>query len=479
MTKDCIRKFSNNELPELTQLINLLNMSDVFSGDFILQGRDPLIYSPHRLGYASAIAQASNAILAAALWEKRTGQVNQIFMNVIDALHHLHDSHYLWQNGYKLEVGADRAPINSFFKCKDNRFIHTIAGPPYIWLLNDYLNFFDCGNNKDSFEREFSKWNSFELEEALSAAKLPACVARTKCEWSAHPVGKFLSKIPVISIEKVSEGKPVKFSPEPKACLSGINALDFTHVLAGPLCSSNLAQFGAKVLHISSPEYRDSLSQNLIGNFGKKNAYLNLKEKHDKDLMFQLVKKSDVFCASYRPSVVKKFSLDMESISNINTRGIVYMSISCYGDGHEWSDRPGFETIGQACTGFSMTEAEARNSKKPLFSPVFYLNDPLTAYFAFSGILAALYRRSTEGGSYHVKVSLVRTGMWVTDLGYIPNEDYRDLPESDNYPANFQETNTIYGVIKKLKECYHFDNMPYSNNPEIFPFGASLPSFDD
>ena len=85
------------------------------------------------------------------------------------------------------------------------------GGPPYPKLLKGYLNFFDCGYNKKSIAREAAKWDSEDLEEALTKAGLPACRALTREEWLAHPQGVALSAAPAIEIEKIADGPPVMF----------------------------------------------------------------------------------------------------------------------------------------------------------------------------------------------------------------------------------------------------------------------------
>jgi crotonobetainyl-CoA:carnitine CoA-transferase CaiB-like acyl-CoA transferase len=84
------------------------------------------------------------------------------------------------------------------------------------------------------------------------------------------------------------------------------------------------------------------------------------------------------------------------------------MTANVYGHSGPWSERPGFEQNGQVASGFASKEGE---SAKTRFSPVYYLADLMTGYSAAAGMMAALLRRSIEGGSYHVKLSLARSAM--------------------------------------------------------------------
>ena len=93
------------------------------------------------------------------------------------------------QSGYPSNVGAEFVQVNGIFATRDGRYLMLESGPPYRKLLNGYLNFFDCGNNRQSFAREVATWNAEDLEQALSHAGLPACRAFTHGEWLAHPQG--------------------------------------------------------------------------------------------------------------------------------------------------------------------------------------------------------------------------------------------------------------------------------------------------
>jgi crotonobetainyl-CoA:carnitine CoA-transferase CaiB-like acyl-CoA transferase len=172
--------------------------------------------------------------------------------------------------------------------------------PPYPKLLKGYLNFFDCGYNKQSSAREVAKWDSADLEEDLSKAGLPTCRAFTREEWLAHPQGARLGRVPVIEIEKISEGRPVPFEAGTISPLEGLRVLDFTHVLAGPRSARTLAEYGADVLHISSPFYPDTFAQHLGVDIGTRCAYLDLRESADLVEMKRLARRADVVTTTSR-----------------------------------------------------------------------------------------------------------------------------------------------------------------------------------
>ena len=400
-----IQRLSAGDLKPLADLIDHLALASHFPGDAVLYGADPVIRSPHHLGEASAMVNLLIGIAGAAIWHARTGQQTDIEIDIIDALHYLHPTHYIYQQGQPISVGVEFVDVNGMFLCRDNRYVMIEGGPPYLKELKGYLNFFDCGYNKKSIAREVAKWDSAELEEALAKAGLPVSRSSTREEWLSHAQGIALSEAPVIEIEKIAEGPPVPFDAGATSPLQGIRVLDFTHVLAGPRSARTLAEYGADVLHITSPAFPDTFAQHLGVDEGKKCAYLDLRGAADRETMLRLARRADVFTNSYRPGVTKHFGLSPAELAATSEHGIVCMDVNAFGHSGPWAERPGYDQVAQAATGFAAKEGEP---DKPKVSPVFYLGDPITGDFAAAGMMAALLRRSIEGGSYHVKVSLAR-----------------------------------------------------------------------
>jgi crotonobetainyl-CoA:carnitine CoA-transferase CaiB-like acyl-CoA transferase len=459
-------RLSEGHLPVLAALASELDLTA--PDDAVIVGAGPLVRSPHRLAEAAAYGLLLEATGASSIWQLRKGKTASLHVELVDALHAIHSTHYLRQSGYSLSVGAEFVPTNGLYRCKDGRFIMIEAGPPYPKLERGYLDFFDCGNNRAALAREIANHDSEDLQETLSALGLPACVARTRQEWLGHPQGSVLAKTPLIEIEKLAEGPPRAFQREASFPLTGVRVLDMTHVLAGPRSTRSLAQYGADVLHISSPYHRDVVSQNLLVNMGKRSAYLLLTEEADLAQMHSLAAQADVFACSYRPAVARRFGLDPPSLAK-KSDGLIYLSISAYGHDGPWKDRPGFDQNGQVASGFSVTEG---GDEPPRFSAVFYLNDELTGYLAAAGMMAALLRRAREGGSYHVRLSLVRTAMWVQELGYADKRDYQNLPDKDEYPAKLQTIDTVYGPITELAREVESGGMPSLTLSHVRPFGA-------
>ncbi|QCT19537.1 hypothetical protein FEM41_07660 [Jejubacter calystegiae] len=470
------RTLASGELFPLSCLLETLHLGSDIWGSVTLEGEDPVIQSPHYLGEASASAHLSIGVAGAAIWKERTGKTTDITINILDALNHLHPTHFVQQQGKMINVGAEFVPVNGLFRCRDERHIMLEAGPPYTKLQKGYQNFFDCGDNKVSYTREVAQWESFALEEALSCAGLPACRTFTPEEWRSHPQGKLLAETPVVEIVKISDGDPVPFmhTGELTAPLAGVKVLDFTHVLAGPRSARTLAEYGADVLHISTHQHPDTFSQHLGVDVGKRCAYLDMNSPVDREKMGWLLEDADVFTTTYRTSVNDRFGLTPEQAANKSRRGIIYMSANAYGHRGPWAFRPGFDQNAQVASGFAYTEGGGNN---PCFSPVFYLADLITGYLAAAGMMAALLRRAREGGSYHVRLSLARSVMWVQELGLLDTCMQSHLPAKDTYRPRLVSYDSVYGTITNLAPPLTFSTLKLPQTTWIEPYGASEASW--
>jgi crotonobetainyl-CoA:carnitine CoA-transferase CaiB-like acyl-CoA transferase len=150
------------------------------------------------------------------------------------------------------------------------------------------------------------------------------------------------------------------------------------------------------------------------------------------------------------------------------------MTANAYGHEGPWSERPGFDQNGQVASGFAVKEG---GSGPPKFSPVFYLADLMTGYFAAAGMMTALLRRSIEGGSYNVKLSLARSAMWVQELGFLPPDQQAEIPAEDEYPSKLSTLDSVYGPLSFLAPPIHFSNLKLPVATSLEPYGASPPQW--
>jgi hypothetical protein len=103
----------------------------------------------------------------------------------------------------------------------------------------------------------------------------------------------------------------------------------------------------------------------------------------------------------------------------------------------------------------------------------------MAGYFAAAGMMAALLRRSIEGGSYHVKISLARSVMWVQELGFLEIAAHASLPEKDSYPTKMASIDSVYGKLSFLAPPLVFTNLALPDEWSLTPYGADAPEWRD
>ena len=166
-----------------------------------------------------------------------------------------------------------------------------------------------------------------------------------------------------------------------------------------------------------------------------------------REKMHRLASRADVFTNSYRPGVTSRFGLIPAQLAASSERGIICMDINAFGHSGPWARRPCFDQVAQAAIGFAAKEGEP---DKPRFSPVIYVGDLMASYFAAAGMMAALLRRSIEGESYHVKISLARSEMWVQELGFLDTSSQKSIPANDTYPVKMTSHQLIRFSVNYL-----------------------------
>ncbi|WP_085522248.1 CaiB/BaiF CoA transferase family protein [Tuberibacillus sp. Marseille-P3662] len=204
--------------------------------------------------------------------------------------------------------------------------------------------------------------------------------------------------------------------------LEGIRVLDASQIMAGPYCTMVLSDMGADVTKIEKINGGDDSRQ--MGpyvngestcffqiNRNKKSVGLNLKDDQGKAIFYQLIKESDVFVENYRPGVTKSLGIDYDTVKEINP-GIIYCSISGYGQTGPYSHKGGFDLVAQGMSGImSMTGEPGKRPQKSGIA-VYDIGAGITAVYS---ILAAYIHKTKTGKGQLVDVSLAESGLpWFT-----------------------------------------------------------------
>lgn len=140
--------------------------------------------------------------------------------------------------------------------------------------------------------------------------------------------------------------------------LKGVRVIDLSELAPGPFCTMFLADMGADVIKVERPK-GDPVRRMIPGvyeafNRNKQSIVLNLKNEAGRGLLFRLIEKADVFVESFRPGVLQRLGVGYEKVKSIN-EGIVYCSISGYGQDSPYSDWPGHDINYCAVAGIWMS----------------------------------------------------------------------------------------------------------------------------
>ena len=206
-------------------------------------------------------------------------------------------------------------------------------------------------------------------------------------------------------------------------CLAGLRVLDFSTTIAGPHCARMLADMGAEVIKIETtegetmrtrPPLRDGCSS-VFGqlNVGKKSLVLDLKSPRGLDVVRRLVGSADIVLENFRPGVMQRLKLDYESLRALNS-GLIYCSISGYGQSGPSADLPAYAPVIHAASGYEMAHlAYQPGRERPDYCGIYHA-DVLTGVYAFGAISSALYQRSRTGRGQHIDVSMLESMLSLT-----------------------------------------------------------------
>lgn len=472
-------------------LDSLLEIGEIKPKDDLnlkITGKDPVTDSPWRIGEAAATSLAAQAAAISEIWDIRKGspQEQRIDIDITDAALSTLRCNYMRQNGYTVPLPDIDYPTVGMYQTRDSKFVFINGGYPA--LRRGILRMLNCPDDRNAIAAALLKWNAPDIEKEMQNNGYCCAMCRSPEEWIQSEHGKALygsiyadGIIKPLEIEKITDSAPQPFSPlkNNERPLSGINVLDITHVLAGPTCGMMLAEQDADVMRINGPQTPTILPFVMDTGHGKLNSQIDLKSEAGKSLLWDLIENGgDVLSYSYRPGKLESLGFSPENIAEKlkkRNRGIIYASINCYGHTGPWKDLPGWEQLAQASTGLAYVQG---GSSGPRLLPT-YPDDYITGYLAAYGILAALIRRSKEGGSYHVKVSLCATAMWLQSFGKVSPDCLPPKKIDDKKIRELMITNdaTGYGSLSYFGHPVKYsDTKAHWSRPTV-PIGFNKPQW--
>ena len=191
--------------------------------------------------------------------------------------------------------------------------------------------------------------------------------------------------------------------------------------------------------------------------------------------MRALVAGADILSQGYRPSALASLGFAAEQAARLSP-GIVYVSLSAYGHAGPWAERRGFDSLVQTATGFNHAEGQAAGSDGPKELPAQML-DHATGYLMAFGAMMAKARQSREGGSWHVRVSLARTGRWLWYLGRIADGLKTQDLKADAITPFLQESSSGFGPLRAVSHSAALSKTPAFWMRPAMPLGSHPPQW--
>ena len=402
----------------------------------ILTGSDPVFPSSFAVGTAAQVSMAAASGLAAEIGHSRGLPQQTVTVNALEAA--IECTGYFTLNG---KTTPSFAELSGLYQCSDGWLrIHANFDHHRDTALTTLGLPAGPDVTRSKVERSALAWNIDKLESAIIDNDGACAGVRTFEEWDALPQSQSVATLPLVEISKIGEADS-KTLPAPnkeQLPLSGVRILDLTRILAGPVSGRTLAGYGAEVMLINSPELPniDNIAET---SRGKYSAHIDLNTASGQHSMHRLLSDCHVFTQGYRPGAMDTHGLSAHELAD-RYPGIIYTSLSAYGRSGPWNTRRGFDSLLQSASGFNMAEASAMGNDRPTALPMQIL-DYASGFLMAFGTQAALQKQLNEGGSWHVQVSLARTGHWLRSMGQEVDWCSCETPDSapylKAYPSNY------------------------------------------
>lgn len=395
--------------------------------------------------------------------QRNRSQVQTVTVPLQNAVIEFKSEHLYLLNGEK--PPSSWGPISGLYKTSDG-YVRVHANFPNHH--NGTLELLGCPKDAEKTEvsRAISTWRSVDLETAAANNKLVISALRSFAEWDITPQAKAVSDFP-ITIRKIAEGSPGlpdRSAPGNDKCLRNLRVLEMSRVIAAPVAGKTLAAHGADVLWVTSPNLPDLPALDKDVGRGKRTAQFDLNQPGEVECLLDLMDHADVFLQSYRPGSLAAKGLDAENIlARRKGRPIVIANLSAYGTSGSWANRRGFDSLVQTCSGINVSEAEHYGEGE--FARVLPCQalDHASGYFLATGVMAALYKQATEGGSYSVEVTLAGTMRYLRSLGQYEGktgfaaDNYKSF---EDVPPEFTETrDSAFGKLQSIKHSVSIDRL--------------------
>ncbi len=460
----------------LDELLRFAALTDARQDALEITGSDPVLPTRFRIGAAAAAAVAASATAAAELWRLRARRARRqsISVDLRHATASLRSARYLRIDGAAPKEPWD--PLSGLYPARDQRWVYLHCNFPNHRAAALAVLGLGPDADRDAVSRAVRDLDGLALEEAVHAAGGCAAFVRSAEEWLRHPQSAAVAALPLLEIERIGDAPREPWSDGDRP-LSGLRVLDLTRVLAGPTCARTLAEHGADVLKVSGPHLPHSGDIEIDTGLGKLSTFLDLRQPADLGTLSGLIRdgRCDVFSQSYRPESLAARGFSPEALARLRP-GIVCVDLSAWGRAGPWAPRRGFDTVVQCVSGMAMLQGGRQSPRTLPVSAIDYVSGSLMAF----GAMVALARRTVEGGSWLVRVSLARTGQWIVDRGLVDADALADVPRElpeEEIARITLETPSALGLTRHLGPVARMDETPPRWARPPVPLGYHTPAW--
>jgi crotonobetainyl-CoA:carnitine CoA-transferase CaiB-like acyl-CoA transferase len=279
-------------------------------------------------------------------------------------------------------------------------------------------------------------------------------------------------------------------SPTHEAPYRGLRVLDFGQGIASPYCAMLLGVYGAEVIKVEPPEgdwsrylgttYGSHTALSAVYNRGKRSLCLDLKQQAGIGIARRLAGDCDVFIEGFRPGVAARLGIGYEDLARDNP-GLIYLSVSGFGQDGPYAKRPGSDSVAQAFAG--LVSVNVGNDKTPHRVGT-TISDVATGVYAFQAIATALFARASVGTGRWIDVNLAQSTAAL--LGHKVAEHVLEggAPRALNVPAGSYQTSDGWLMVTLVSEaqykrlCATIGRDDLAGDPRFADFASRADSAD-
>ena len=248
--------------------------------------------------------------------------------------------------------------------------------------------------------------------------------------------------------------------PDPTGPLNGIRVLEFSQIVAAPVCGINLSDLGADVIKIEPPGGEQTRRSGSVVpgeskgfqalNRGKRSLVVDLHDPRGRAVIHRLTPDIDVVAINYRLGVAERVGIDYGTLSSIRN-DLIYWQNTGFGESGPDAERAGSDIIAQAYSGLMVTDAKLNEDGAPELINI-PIADIVSGFASAMAICAALYHRVLTGEGQRIDTSLLRTALFLQSA-VVMREPITDAIIRDPLVAEINEIRTRTGSYLDILEA--------------------------